>query len=164
MILAWDPGATGGYVRLQNDGALVASGRMPRIGKEWDLDLIRLVTELASVVVIEHVNAGAVPSRFAAFSFGEGFGMLRATAATLRRPVHLIRPQVWQKVMLQGLPPKTKDQKPAARKKEVKAFAKAMALRLRPKDSEQIRAMKDGEIDALLIAEWFRRTMPSSLQ
>lgn len=157
MILAWDPGATGGYAMLHGD-SLTGWGKMPRIGKEWDLDRIRSLTEHATAVVIEHVNAGAVPSRFAAFSFGEGFGMLRATAAALRKPVHLVRPQAWQKVMLTGLPAKRKGQKPAARKKEVKAFAKAMALRLRPMDSEAIRGMGDGAVDALLMAEWFRRT------
>lgn len=158
MILAWDPGATGGYVRMAGD-ELIAWGPMPRIGKEWDLDSIRMISGEASMVVIEHVNAGAVPSRFAAFSFGEGFGVLRATAAALRKPVHLVRPQTWQKVMLPGLPPKKKGQKPTARKKQVKDFARAMALRLRPMDSEKIRKMKDGPIDALLLALYAKQTI-----
>jgi hypothetical protein len=158
LILAWDPGATGGYVRLMNDD-LIAWGPMPRIGKEWDLDAIRMLTGEASVVLIEHVNAGAVKSRLTAFSFGEGFGALRATAAALRKPTHLVPSQRWQKVMLPGLPPKKKDMKPAARKKEVKAFAKAMALRLRPMDSEKIRKMGDGPIDALLLALYAKQTI-----
>lgn len=158
MILAWDPGATGGYARLLGND-LIAWGPMPRIGKEWDLDGIRMVTEEASMVLIEHVNAGAVPSRFSAFSFGEGFGVLRATASALRKPCHLVPAKRWQKVMLPGLPPKAKDMKPAARKREVKAFAKAMALRLRPLDSEKIRRMGDGAIDALLLALYARQTI-----
>lgn len=162
MILGFDPGATGGYALIGPlDGSIQEAGPMPRIGKEWDGDKIRQLVERSTVVALEWVNAGAVPSRFAAFSFGEGFGLLQGVAIGQRKQIEKVRPKAWQKDMVPLMPAKERGMRPANRKKIVKEACKAAAIRLWPNKSELIREMKDGAVDALLIAEWCRRNIAS---
>jgi len=95
----------------------------------------------------KHVPQGAVTN----FNTGFGFGLLRGMLAAMQIPYQIVAPKVWQKAMFGGLA-----------SQDTKAMSTIVAGRLFPgvdlRKSDRCRVLHDGKCDALLIAEWGRRT------
>ena len=140
-----DPGLDGGLAAITDDNLYVV--RMPTVNdhgkRQIDTATIRsiLIDLGPSIVTIEDVNAGAVPGRGSAFAFGRGLGRVEQLVADLERPCDYVRPQRWLRDL--GIPVGAG-----------KAEHIATARRLFP----AVTIDTDGQADALLIAEWCRRT------
>jgi hypothetical protein len=101
-ILAIDPGASGGFAWLENDGFVYCRPMPPTDG-----DILETLRGFRATGIsechIEHV-CGFVAAAGAGqmFSFGEGFGFIKGCLMALGYSVHLHRPQKWQKAMSLG--------------------------------------------------------------
>ena len=179
-----DPGLTGGIVILNEEGSVenkwpiptivsYASGKKKKATKEGEqpkkkatkskktttLDLIALnqiFTQLKTEVdhaVLEQVASRPGMASPAVFKFGRVYGILEGLLAAHQIPYTLCIPRVWCKVIHAGIEggmePKDKSRVALGR-----LFP---AVDLRPTE----RAIKphEGMMDALLIAEWGRRTI-----
>lgn len=149
-MTAWigiDPGLKGGIAVIDANGPIV--WRMPTIkrGSKTIVDVTTVRDIICNtpghlgMVMIEKVNAGAVPSRQSAFSFGHGYGRVEAVIEAFDRPLDYVLPDTWIKAF--GIPVGAG-----------KAEHIATARRLYP----DVTITTDGQADALLIAEWCRRT------
>lgn len=140
-----DPGLNGGLAAINRNEIYLI--RMPTVvdhGKrqiDTGAILAALIELGPAVITIEDVNAGAVPGRGSAFAFGRGLGRIEGVVTALGRPCDYVRPQRWLRDI--GIPAGAS-----------KAEHIATAERLFP----GIGIVTDGRADALLIAEWCRRT------
>jgi hypothetical protein len=151
VILAIDPGATGGIVELWPSGMLEA------IAMPDDVELRDLIDEFKSnallndyrpVCYLELVGgyiAGNKLPGSAMFSFGDGYGYIRGLLAALRIETHLVRPQTWQA----GIPGVRGGEK-ADRKRALKEHAARLFPEVKP-------TLKTA--DALCIADFARREL-----
>lgn len=101
VTLAVDPGANGGLAWSVNGGP-AATANMP----DTVMDLVELLENIgegSSVRAwLEEVGGyagGEGAPGSAMFNFGRGYGNLEGALAALRVPVHLVRPQKWQKAL-----------------------------------------------------------------
>lgn len=125
VILAVDPGASGGIVEVWPNGTVEA------VAMPDDSDLRDLVEELtlnakanglSVVAYLEQVGgfiAGNAAPGSAMFNFGDGYGFIRGLLAAHRIPTHLVRPQTWQK----GIPGVQGVKEKAVRKRALKEHA-----------------------------------------
>ena len=102
IYLAVDPGVSGGYA-LSYGRDLEEVEVRPWVDEtEWLIDLAMLADhpDAESIVaIVEHVPpyvGKAIPSS-AAFKLGKNFGFICGTIRALQIPLHLTRPQEWQK-------------------------------------------------------------------
>lgn len=97
-------------------------------------------------VFIEQVSAMPGQGVTSMFGFGKGFGLWLGIVAALQMPYTLVTPQRWKKEIMVGI--KDKD------------AARGRAQQLFPRVADQLGRKKDiGRADALLIAEYGRRTL-----
>jgi hypothetical protein len=102
MIVAVDPGASGGIAILREDHSVIST-KMP----ETDKDIIDWIQNNCGVVVIEKkaviekVNGfiGEGQPGSAMFTFGDNCGFIRGVIMTMHFSVELMRPQDWQKIL-----------------------------------------------------------------
>jgi crossover junction endodeoxyribonuclease RuvC len=95
---------------------------------------------------IEQVHAMPGEGAVGAFSFGTGYGIWLGLLAALQVPHQFVTPQAWKKLMLAG----------GAKEKDA---ARLKAMQLYPCVADRLTLKKHhGRADALLIAEWARRT------
>lgn len=147
-VLGLDPGKKGGYGIVNEDGTVQVYGRMPLIGKDFDTALLAELFDRADHAGIEKVGAMPGQGVTSMFNFGYGYGLLCGIAKGKMKPHTLVRPQAWQKVMLAGLGGGTKE------------AAVQRCLQLWPETADFFRVKANqGASDALLIAEYIRRTM-----
>ena len=120
-----------------------------------------LLSELArtnSLITIEKVapmpsfkgkKEGEEPATMgvtSAFNFGMGFGMWIGICAALAIPYQLVHPVTWKKLMMADMG-KEKD------------ASRIKVMQLYPQTAKDLQRKKDhGRADALLMAEWARRT------
>lgn len=98
IVLAVDPGGSGGYAAL--DLSLTVLG----VGRNSSPGAMGLVAEYEpGVIVLESVTANATGSKVSAFTFGRSFGWWEGLAHALGRDVEYITPKVWKKEV--GIPP-----------------------------------------------------------
>jgi len=163
--LGIDPGLSGGLALIGKDGVLWAED-MPTItvksGKKNQrfIDLVALRTLIVGAlfvgipsqpvhVFIEKVSAMPGQGVSSMFKFGRGFGNIEAMIAAFELPFTMIHPKTWQKEMLRDIPGDGKGRSVLA------------AQRLFP-DTNLVpfgcKKPSDGRADALLIAEYGRRT------
>ena len=128
------------------------------VGKKREIDakkchaLLRSLTlspfnegaDRSACVAIERVHSMPKQGVASSFKFGMGFGIWLGILAALRLPHELVTPQAWKKLMLAGMP-KEKD---ASRQRAMQLFP----------DVDLSLKRHHGRADALLIAEWLRRT------
>ena len=158
IYIGIDPGLQGAFAVVLQDGSLLYACRTPIIapngkGKtDYDLpamaELLRDWSEGVnpSTVAVEKVASMPHDGVASSFRFGMGYGIWLGLIAALGLPRIDVRPQVWQKELLEGLP----------RGKSVKSSAVQRAKALWP--SIPITLKKDwGLADAALIAETARR-------
>lgn len=166
--LGIDPGMTGAVAVLDPQTRKVEFYDTPTLqvasGKKMKtvMDAYAVVTLLQGIsanrevmVTIEKVNAmpgmgkgGERQSMGAtsAFNFGMGFGMWLGILAALRLPVQQVHPATWKRNVMADC----SKEKDASRQKAMQLYPEAASGLTRKKDH--------GRADALLIAEWSRRT------
>jgi crossover junction endodeoxyribonuclease RuvC len=160
-ILGIDPGLDGGLVMLDDNGEILSQNIMPtiKLKKKRMVDLrgvIDLFNKLdPHVCYLERVSARPGNGNVSMFNFGYGFGALEMGLAALDIPYVLVPPQTWCKVMHQGL----------AKDIEAKTRSLIVFKRSYPKidlrASERCTIVHSGMLDALLIAEYGRRSSPA---
>ncbi|MGZ3687333.1 MAG: hypothetical protein ACXWPM_06775 [Bdellovibrionota bacterium] len=155
-ILGIDPGASGAFVLLSREGAILEKHVMP-VAEGGGLDLVSLsrlffwLSDRAIFTYMEKVHAMPHQGVVSMFSFGVSYGTLLGHLASFRMPFRLVPPQEWQKVVHQDVDSKLPGK-----------LRSAMASKqLFPNEDLRADARKkinhDGIVDALLIAEFGRR-------
>jgi hypothetical protein len=153
IILAIDPGASGGMAWGAAAGGEVQTLPMPKTEGEVVETLRQIVTKAGGAAnlaaYVEQVGGfvrteGGQPGS-AMFKFGRGFGFLLGACAGLLIPVELTTPQRWQKGMAAGV-------RSGLSKAEWKRKLKAQAERLFPGLRVTL-----ATADALLILAWARK-------
>lgn len=98
VICGIDPGITGGIAFLYADGTLAAHD-IPNVAGEVDTDGVAKLLRLYEPFhcVIERAQAMPKQGVSSTFKFGQAYGALRATVATLGIPHNLVQPRDWKK-------------------------------------------------------------------
>lgn len=146
-----DPGLDGAIARIWPDGDLhVLDTPTLMVGKKRQLDYARASRWLDPLphhpyfVCLEKVHSMPKQGVASSFNFGVGFGIWLGIIGALRLRHELVTPQRWKKLMMDGMP-KEKD---ASRQRAQQLFPEA-ELHLKK---------HHGRADALLLAEYLRRT------
>lgn len=111
-----------------------------------------VLTDMQPHAFIEKAQAMPKQGGVSMFNFGVGYGLIRGMLVAGRVPYTIVRPQEWQKEMLQG---ESKDDTKAASILVAKRMFPGISL----KRTDRCRKDCDGMSDALLIAEYGRRTL-----
>lgn len=174
-IIGIDPGKTGAIVML--DGDTVRKYPIPLIGKELDMLQLHRILDVEGKqdwhVFIEDVHAIYGSAAGSTFTFGFVCGAIQAMVIALKLKHTLVQPKEWQKVVYQGIPVIRKPSiivkkgklKGQRRKgpKDCKAMSELAAKRLFPtvdlRKNDRCKVSHDGIVDALLIAEYGKRTL-----
>lgn len=107
-ILGIDPGLSGALAILHPESARIRIVDMPlfeftttRVRKKTDQYAIvrEIVQQDLAHVYIEEVAASPQMGVVSAFSFGEGFGILKGACAALNLPLTPVKPKDWKKQM-----------------------------------------------------------------
>lgn len=154
MIIGIDPGLNGGLCFLSDSGRDIQIFPMPKIDKLLDLnELYRIITSnIFQRAFLESAGSRPGQSCVSTFKFGRVFGNVEGILAVLQIPFTLVTPRVWTKEMHEGI--SGDDPK----KKSLIAVGRLFpGIDLR--GTEKSRVPHDGMVDALLIAEYGRRTM-----
>ena len=144
-----DPGQKGGIAFITPEYNKVSVFAMPIAGKDIDVSVIKILfTNWAIgdvVVAIEKVHSMPGQGVSSTFKFGFGTGILHGIVRTLEFPLHLVTPQKWKKIVLEGT---TKD----------KAAAIDFCSRVYPNvnllATSRSRVPHDGMADAICIARY----------
>lgn len=173
-FLGIDPGLSGALALLKDTGEIVevidmpvltvATNRKTKAGNarnrsEYDeSELVALLEAFIRVArggstsllaVIESTSSRPGESAMAAHSFGIGSGILRGMLSALRIPYEKPYPATWKAVVMAGQPKNKEASVPTA-------------CRLWPADAQRFRgprgAVMDGRADAVMLAEYGRRT------
>jgi Holliday junction resolvasome RuvABC endonuclease subunit len=161
MIIGFDPGLTGGWGVLTADGKYCRADLMPThpglTENRREIDVRALFDSLQqvlgnqppSLVVIERVGPIRTASLISTWTFARTYESLVSLAKLTRWPYILVRPQDWKEELLRG----TDKSKRAA----------IQWCKQRWPCLSGLRAEDDGIAEALLMAEYGRRTSyPSS--
>lgn len=157
-ICGIDPGKSGGLAVLSPAGEIQVTTVMP-INSEGVVDYFELLTlfedfkTMGDHVILEDVGGRCGDGAKGAFSFGRGMGIIECAIKQSGLKVTYVKPTAWAKVIHEGL---DKDLKP-------KAKSRTVISRLFPntdfKRTPKCKNPHDGLVDAVLIAEWGRRTL-----
>ena len=141
-----DPGKSGGIALVDWTGAILEVVKMPAEPLEVFTVLRDMVGNRGRTrVTLERVHSMPGQGVVSVFTFGRGFGGLEMALAALGQTPRLVEPARWQATM-------------GCRSRGDKNVTKAAALKLWPRQ-----AVTHAIADALLIAEWGRRTDPVRL-
>ena len=152
-----DPGITGGVAFLSPEGVFTVD--LPTKDNELHPgNLARLIENSApDIAVLEEAQSFRGQGIASTFRYGQAFGTIIGVLGALSIPIHRIRPANWKKDLGLQAPPKelTTSQKTTWRKKQ----SLALATELHPAFADQWARAKDNHrAEALLIADWGRRT------
>jgi crossover junction endodeoxyribonuclease RuvC len=155
MILGIDPGVTGCVAAIER--GVVSFYDTPTItvkkGKRTKLEYLpaqmtqdlELLKSRVAHCFIEKVHSMPDQGSVSTFGFGMGFGLWIGILCALHIPYTFVTPQAWKKELMQGM--RDKD------------AARIRAQQLFPQTVDRLsRKMDVGRADALLIAEYGRRT------
>jgi crossover junction endodeoxyribonuclease RuvC len=154
MIIAVDPGLSGGIGVLTRNGGYIAAYPMPVKQKsaekrEMDasgiLDLLAKHVSEKPIIVLERQRPFPKQSVTSAFSLGDSTGVIRGICAALGLAMERIEPQQWKRYY--KLPGGAKG----------KAQSRGRAIDLFPMAPLQL-AKDEGVAEALLIARWYAMT------
>lgn len=175
LFVGIDPGKQGGIAVIDQFGARLQSREMPvTAGGAIDAcklrDLLVFTKDEGLEVFVGIEKSQAMPGQgvVAVFSYGVGFGRLQAVVELLGIPHIYVRPQQWKHefgLLIPRQPPivgetkKEKGVRVTAKKRGAKRSSVALATELFPHfdDRTPRGRLKDGEAEALLIAEYCRR-------
>ena len=145
-----DPGARGAVACVSHTGSFLVVRDLPTTNEEWLEWLQYPVKPKISYCTCENVHALPGQSTVAGFTFGKNVAkaeLLAELLTTCESPL-LVSPQKWKKFF--GL---DKD----------KHKSVELARELFPEASDYLLKSKDGRAEALLIAEYGRRTYKGEL-
>ena len=148
IYIGIDPGVSGAIAILAPDGVTFHDMPILEVKKKQTLDYAGLAClrpySSSAFVAVELVGAMPGQGVSSMFKFGQCYGAVLATLATLELPYELVTPPVWKRAYrLIGC---EKDE------------SRAAALRLFPQCANDLRLKKHhGRADALLLAEYLRR-------
>ena len=151
-----DPGTSGGIAIIESGGGIL-SRKMPDNPHELAAELQWYANRNNVIAIVEQVGAarGQSDNRkqgvSSAFKFGFQAGTIHGVLASLKIPMELVSPVVWQRHF--GLTRKDKSEKITAKKNR----HKAKAAQLFP--SQKI---THATADPLLLAEYGKRTFSSA--
>lgn len=151
-IIGIDPGKTGGLVCL-DEGAIVDMIVMPDHGRVI-LDWLEEMRSGTMHVFLEKAQAMPKNGAVSMFNYGVGYGIIQGVLIDMECGYTLVPPRTWTKVMhagASGTDPKKKSLDIARR-----LFP---GQDLRNPESKLAKKPHEGIIDALLIAEYGRRTL-----
>lgn len=153
-VLGVDPGLGGALGLVESSLDVVLARDMP-VAKSGTGQRREVVPALLAdfvrewrpdVAFVEKVHAMPAQGVSSVFTFGQGYGVVRGVLAALDVPVHLITPGLWKARLSL-----TAD----------KAGARAMAMRLFPRDAALFsRVRDDGRAEAVLIAYFGSQHFP----
>jgi len=167
-----DPGKNGAYAVVNENGTSITYGKFPRIGTEIDLKELRLLFDRliddytvmrlpvdSLTIAIEDVHALFMSSAKSTFNFG-GICLALEICICLHG-YHKVKPKDWQKLAWEGITKQFKFVK-GKKKSDTKKNSLLAVKRMFP-DADLRGTVKsttdhDGIVDALLIAEYCRRT------
>jgi hypothetical protein len=162
MILGIDPGKEGAFVLLSQDGKLIDFEIMP-LGPDGQPDYmqikicIRSFFHRTTAAYLERAMPMAMGAG-GAFTYGMGFAAIKIALREVGMPYTMIEPSKWTKEIFQGIDSNLKP----------KAQGLIAIDRLFPEEKEKIpvspraKNLHGGVIDALLIAEYGRRSLLKS--
>lgn len=173
LFIAADPGKNGAFACIDQTGSVIDRMVMPRISKDGPVDLGRIFEWTVNILknkdwdkvdlCIEDVHALYGVSVSSTSSLMENKGQIHGIFSCIANmyinsSVHFIPPKTWQKaVWMQH------DKIMKAGKVDTKATSLSCASRLWPTDrflaTEKCKKAHDGIVDAMLIAEFARRTI-----
>lgn len=182
IYVGMDPGKNGAIVALSSKGRVIYKKTIPLIKDQIDIQALwQIFTVLKRQnekfrgvrVIIEKVHAIYGSSAAATFTFGGVSYLLEGLTVAAGLSYTMAPPKTWQKVIYSGLnqirktPIKIKKGKRKGQTMKGEVDTKAMSLmaakQLFPKidfrRTEQCKNAHDGIVDALLIAEYGRRTL-----
>jgi crossover junction endodeoxyribonuclease RuvC len=161
IFVGIDPGVTGAVAIINTDGDVavqpwiddtpIAAVKKGKKTKSEYLpaqmaEILRAVPSSRAHVFIEKVAARPDQGVSSMFGFGKGYGIWIGIVAALGLSYTLVTPQAWKKMLMQGMSDKD--------------AARIRAQELYPGCADQLKRKKDiGRADALLIAEFGRRTL-----
>lgn len=151
-VVGIDPGSKGAIAYLFNDTIMIWD--MPSDVKE----LYRFIQQIlfkADVACVEKVHPLPGQSCTASFTYGMNFQTALLLAEYTAKETVLVPPQTWKKYF--GLKREIGETKTQFKRKSVD-----LARELFPQCAEQLKYSKDGRAEALLIAEYYRRTHSST--
>ena len=158
-VLGIDPGKDGAFAVVER-GNLIICETFPKFGGEVIFkklfERFQALSLTLDLVVIENLQAIMGSSARATFSFGRSFQMALDAASMTNKPIHLVKPVVWQGRVFNGHTQIKKKNKRGVMIRDTKAMAKACAHQLFPNESflasERCTTPHDGMIDAAMIA------------
>lgn len=138
-----DPGAHGAFAMLDVGTVDV----LPLDMEEFTAAMRRLDPKQTRVV-LEHVSAMPGQGVVSMFSFGTGWGRIMGVLDALRIPYELVRPQKWKRAF-----------SVTGDKNSSIAVAKRLFPGIDLRRTDRSRKDDDGLAEALLMAEYARRTL-----
>jgi crossover junction endodeoxyribonuclease RuvC len=151
LTIGIDPGLTGALAILSADGSLELVTDLPIVrdrslawvdGSALQSMLLDAIAGRQSRAVVERVSAMPKQGIASAFLFGVGFGSILSVLQAMHIPIEFVTPVVWKRSY--GL---SKDKHASLHKARLMFPAAELHL-----------AKHDGRAEALLIAEYGRRT------
>lgn len=159
-IIGIDPGKTGYIIALSEDGVVVDKSAMPvNVAGDVDHDKVfQIIKRMAGLskarVCLERAMPMAMGSKHA-FNYGRDFKAIEIAISVSGVPMVMVEPQKWTKALFQGIDARLKP----------KAAASVAFERLFPREVENAPKtpksgkILDGFVDAVLIAEYGRRSL-----
>ena len=97
MYLGIDPGVTGAYALLSDEGVIRLVSDFTSVAEVWkELDGL---SDLISYAVIEDVHASPQMGVVSVFTFGKNAGAWQGLLTALKIPYALVTPAKWQKAI-----------------------------------------------------------------
>jgi len=151
---------------LNERGEIVEQGVMPLVANtELDVVAAKNILTINSPchVFIEDVHAIFGAAAGSTFAFGHICGSIETLVKCCDIPHTKVQPKLWQKSIYQGIPEIRKPSKNGKKGKlDTKAMSAVAAKRLFPtadlRKSDKCKVVHDGIVDAVLIAEYGRRS------
>lgn len=112
--LGIDPGKGGGLALLPEDLRTAVSLPMPASIHDT-INWLELNTTTKTMIIIEKAQAMPKNGAVGMFNYGMGFGELLGAIAALKRPIHVVGPTIWTKMMHSGLPKELKPKEKSLR-------------------------------------------------
>ena len=145
IIIGVDPGKSGAFAALDQDGNLHDTWDIPvvdkRISAPLIADILVPLQAVAELCVIEDVHAMPGQGVTSMFTFGRGLGIVEGVALGAGIPVRWVSPAKWKRAL--GLSP----DKGASRRRATELWPAQSAMFARVKD--------DGRAEAALIAYYW---------
>jgi hypothetical protein len=156
IFVGIDPGKHGAVAWMDGARSVVEVHDCPLRDGEYDYqsmrDLLAQTCNVENVATMERVHAMPTDGKCSAFSFGVGYGAwLALIGGVLRVTPNLVDPRTWKRTMLAGV----KNDKAA----ELAALERRFAGHPICAEMRGPRGgIRDGRVDALLLAEYGRLT------